>query len=648
MNYIYDVVPSRPMMGNLSYFSQTKLSVGQKVKIPIGNSTCEGFIVSQKDEDSKFDLKEIEFAYSNEYFNNINLEFYKWVSNYYHYPLGEFLNTINPKFIPKRKIDFDKFISTSIKLEGPIHCLNTQQINAISSIDEKFCSLLHGVTGSGKTEVYIEYAKKIIKQNKAVLIIVPEISLTPGLMDRISKHFDGEISVIHSSISKKQRFINWMNIISGKSKLIIGARSAIFAPFQNLGFIVVDEEHESTYKQDDRLRYNARNLALVLAKMHKAKVVLSSATPSVETYFNAKQGKYKYISILSRIDSLKMPESKIIDLRKAKMISQNISFDIYEQLVINLQKQEQSILYINRRGYSNTVICKDCGYNFKCPNCDINLTEHKFKNKLLCHYCSFERSLPNYCLNCKSDKLSSCGSGTEKVLEEVKSLIPQARILRMDSDEVNTKDKLTDCLNLINSNKVDIIVGTQILGKGHDFNNLTFVGIINADTSLMIPDFRSSEKTFQSIVQVSGRAGRSKQGRVIVQTYMPEHYGIQTAINNDFDLFYSKELDIRKEVKYPPFSNISYIEISSKIYKKAHEYSCLCKDLLEAIISKTKILNIDLLGPAPMPVFIVNNRFRFHIMIKSKTKSELNILLNIFNKNIKKNKLLRLKLDLDS
>lgn len=648
MCYYYDVAPSRPLMGTLTYFCTNKLELGSKVQIPIGKSKCDGFIVADSKEIEGVELKEIEKFSEQSYFSKKNLDFYVWVSKYYHYPLGEILSGINPKFVPKRLIDFDKFENTEVKLESPLFELNKEQKNAIEKIDDGFCSLLHGVTGSGKTEVYIEYAKKIISQNKTVLIVVPEIALTPQLLDRISKHFRGEIAIIHSSISEKQRLINWMNIHNGKCKLIIGARSAIFAPFKNLGFVVVDEEHEASYKQDDRLRYNARNLALVLAKMHNAKVLLSSATPSCESYYNAMTGKYNYVKISSRVNMQNLPVSVLIDLKKEKMILQDISEKLFLEIENKLLKKEQSILYINRRGYSNTVICKDCAYNFKCPNCDITLTEHKGKNKFICHYCSYERNLPNYCPNCKSDNLISCGTGTEKIVEQIKNLFPSARVIRMDSDEISSKNKLKLCLKKINDGEVDIIVGTQILSKGHDFPNVTLVGIINADTLLMLPDFRASEKTFQSIVQVSGRSGRFKSGKVLLQTFMPEHYAVKTATENDFDGFYKKELEIREEVLYPPYSNICSIEISSKICKKADSFSDEAKLLLLKIIKANKFKDVSVLGPAPMSIFIVNNRFRYSILLKSKSKNSLNKTLNVFNLNFKKDKLVRVKIDIDS
>jgi len=645
MSYLYDVAPSRPLK-NYTYLSFKKLNIGTRVKINIANSIAEGFIVKENNEENlALKIKEIQSYEEQVFFNNKNLEFYKWVSDYYHYPLGEMLYSICPKYSTKKELKFPNVIKTTSK-ENKNIILNQEQTNAFNSINISQYNLIHGVTGSGKTEVYIEYAKKIIDQNKSVLIIVPEIALTPQLIERISYHFDGQLAVLHSGIPKKQKYINWINILNSKANLIIGARSAIFAPFKNLGLIVVDEEHEASYKQDDRLKYNAKNLALVLGKMYNAKVVLCSATPSCESYYNAMIKKYNYININTRVNNVNMPKATLIDLKTNPMVSSNISELLFNKLEENYKKSKQSILYINRRGYSNSIICKDCGYNFKCTNCDINLTEHKNKNKLLCHYCSFQRALPDYCLNCKSDNLISFGSGTERIVDEITSLVPNARIIRMDSDEICSKNKLKECLNKINNKQVDIIIGTQILGKGHDFKDVNLVGIINADTLLMLPDFRSSEKTFQNIVQVSGRAGRVSQGEVLIQTYMPEHYAIRAALDNDYKVFYAKELTIREEVAYPPFTNIAYIDVSSKILIKAKSYIENLKDILDEIILKQKF-NVKILGPSSSLVFLVNKEYRFNLLLKAKSKAILNKTISILLKVVKKNQYIKLKVDLD-
>ena len=653
--YYYQVAPSRPFMDTLTYESEELIHVGCRVEIPIGRSNGFGFVVEQqKVKPEDFETKKIiKVNGDHSFFNRENLNFYKWVSDYYHYPLGETLSLIIPSFIPKRKKNFDDVEQTYVAQDGPLVNFTDEQKEAERMIldaktQKTFSSrnLLHGVTGSGKTEVYIEVAKETIKRNKGVIIVVPEIALTPQLIDRIAGHFKGEISVIHSEISRAKKYETWIKLASGKSLLCIGARSAIFSPMPNIGLIIVDEEQDSSYKQDDRLRYNARDLALVLGKQYDARVILSSATPSVETYHNAKEKRYSYVTLKNRVRGLCLPKTTIVDLKKADMVSENFSTEMVNNIKNALDKKEQIILYLNRRGYSNTIICKTCGTRVSCPRCSITLTEHKNKKLMLCHYCGYERDVPNYCSACKSHSLYPVGSGTEKIYEEIEALFPEAKIARMDSDSIKGKKTLGDILKKIADKKVDIIVGTQLLGKGHDFPDVTMVGIINADVSLHLPDFRSAEKTFHQVMQVSGRAGRMSQGLVVLQSYIPEHFAIQNAVKNDYEGFYSEELVNRKEVLYPPFVNLVDLKFSSNskdISLKSAKSAC---ETIKNII-KIKRINIIILGPSPSPIPLINNRYRHHIVLKAKSRADLNSLLKTFNKEYKKDKRLRLSIDVD-
>jgi primosomal protein N' (replication factor Y) (superfamily II helicase) len=647
MFYI-DVVPLKPFSSKLTYIFDESLELGTKVKIPVSNTKCHGFVIkTNKETKDNFKYKKISSFLKDTYFNDKNFDFYSWLSKYYHYPLGELFSLVFPSYVPKRNIDFEKYKATFISKIGPIHSLNKDQTDAISKIKKNQDNfLLHGVTGSGKTEVYIEVAKEFIKKGKSVLIMVPEISLTPQLVDRISKHFGGEISVIHSGLTKRQKYINWMNIKKGISKLCIGARSAIFAPFKDLGLIIVDEEQDSSFKQDDRIRYNARDLSFVLAKIFDAKLILSTATPSTDIYYKAKKGNLSYVTLKNRVKDLKLPSTKILDLRKEKLISKNISKNLYEDIKKELLDKNQVILYINRRGYSHSILCKTCGANFLCPNCFIPLRVYKNKKSLICNYCNFISNIPSFCYKCNSDDISLVGSGTEKIVEEVESLFSEAKILRMDSDEINSKDKLKNALDKINKKQVDIIVGTQILSKGHDFPDVSMVGIINIDGELQIPDFRSSERTFQQIMQVSGRAGRRRKGKVIVQTYMPEHYAVNFAIENNYDGFYKKEFEIRKEANYPPFVSITDLKFSSLEKITLEKEINKAKKLLEEIVEKLKH-DVLIFGPLASPIPIINKRYRSHILIKSKSKAKLNKLIDIFYKNFKLNKKIRLSTDVD-
>ncbi|MEI6092160.1 MAG: primosomal protein N' [bacterium] len=653
--FYYEVAPSRPFMDTLTYESELDIPVGCRVEIPIGKSKGFGFILEKnKENPGNFETRKIiKVSSENPFFGKENVKFYKWISDYYHYPLGETLSLIIPSFVPKRKKNYDAVETTAVLLDDPIVSFTEEQKKAQRLILDPHTqkqhssrNLLHGVTGSGKTEVYIEVIKETIKQKRGAIVIVPEIALTPQLINRITGHFSGEISVIHSEISKAKKYETWIKLAKGKSLLCIGARSAIFAPMPNIGLIVVDEEQDSSYKQDDRLRYNARDLALVLGKQNNARVILSSATPSVETYHNSKENKYSYVTLKNRVRGLCLPETVIVDLKKADMVSENFSVELVKHISETLKKKEQIILYLNRRGYSNTIICKTCGTKLSCPKCSITLTEHKGKKIMLCHYCGYERSVPNYCSSCKSHSLQPVGSGTEKVYEEIANIFPDAKVIRMDSDSIKGKKNLDEILKKIADKKVDIIVGTQLLGKGHDFPDVTLVGIINADVSLHLPDFRSAERTFHQIMQVSGRAGRMCQGYVVLQSYMPEHFAIQNAIRNDYEGFYAEELNNRKDVFYPPFVNLVDLKFSSNSKDISLKSS---KDALEVLqkIIRTNKMSIMILGPSPSPIPLINNRYRHHIVLKGKSRSDLSNLIKTFNKEFKKNKALRLSIDVD-
>ena len=654
--YFLNIAPARPLTDELTYSSDQKLPIGTRVEIPIGKSKCYGFVVGYQDNKPKdVDVKEI-ISVTNEdpYFGPKNLEFYKWITEYYHYPLGELLSLVIPTFSPKRKPKKgQEKEKTNISQEGPLVVLTDEQKAALDFIrdDKKQIiysnkNLLHGVTGSGKTEVYIEIIKDMIREGKSALLVVPEISLTPQLIKRVAVHFDGAISILHSEVSKAERYRHWMDLRSGKSHLCIGARSAIFSPMENIGLIVVDEEQDSSYKQDDRLRYNARDLAFVLAKIHGAKVILSSATPSVESYYNAKEGRYSYITLNKRVRELCLPTTILIDLKKTDMVSKNFSVELVKHIKNTLDKKEQVILYINRRGYSNSIICNECGNRVSCPKCSIALTEHKSKRSLLCHYCGYERNLPNYCDACGGHELKAVGSGTERIFEEIEKLFPKARITRMDSDSMKGKKKLNEMINRITQKEVDIIVGTQIVGKGHDFPDVTLVGIINADVNLYLPDFRSAERTFHQIMQVSGRAGRTSQGLVVLQTYVPEHFAVRMAVENNYKGFYDEELKNRNEVTYPPFTNLIDLKFSSTAKNDVIKAAAESADVIKGIIKK-KDIKVTLLGPSPSTIALINKRYRHHILLKGQSRASLNKLIKLFNSTYKRNKKVRLSIDVD-
>ena len=496
--------------------------------------------------------------------------------------------------------------------------------------------LLHGVTGSGKTNVYMKLIEECIKNGKSAILLVPEISLTPQIIKRFTSYFDN-IAVLHSGLSDGEKYDEWRRIKEGKVNIVVGARSAIFAPFSNIGLIIIDEEHSSTYKQENMPRYNAIDIAKKRCEYYNAPLVLGSATPSLESYARAKKGVYELLELKNRYNGKKMPVTTIIDMnkefKKSKGYFSNILID---EINNTLNKGEQVILFLNRRGYSSLLMCKSCGYIEKCPNCDISLTFHKSSNMLRCHYCGYATKRKDKCPDC-GEEFKDFGLGTEKVQEELEKIIPNAKILRMDVDTTTRKDSHRKIIESFMEEKYNILLGTQMIAKGLDFPNVTLVGVINADISLNFPDFRSSENTFQLLNQVSGRSGRKdKEGKVLIQTFNPDHYAIKYTVNNDYIKFYEEEMKIRKALKYPPYYYLCLIRIISIDYDIASKESKNIKDYLCKKINDTIIL-----GPSIANIFKLNNQYRFQIVLKYKNidnilESLSNLQEHYFNKkNIK-------------
>lgn len=528
--------------------------------------------------------------------------------------------------------------------------------------DEKFITyLLHGVTGSGKTLVYIHTIKKILSKNKTALLLVPEISLTPQLIDRFQKIFPNLIAIQHSKMSEGERYENWKSISDGKSKLVIGARSAVFAPLENIGVIIVDEEHEPTYKQDNPPpRYNARDVAVIRAKYENAIVILGSATPSLESMYNAQTGKYELLRIQNRADNAKLPDIKIINtLAERKNNKQNGSFSyiLIEKILDRLDKKEGIILFLNRRGFASYLFCPDCGNVPMCKYCSVTLTYHKVKNYLRCHYCGYSVEAYKSCPTCGYPEMIEIGTGTQKIEEELHSIIEQnnysATIARIDLDSTSRKDSLRKKLYDFYKGKINILIGTQMLAKGLDFDIVTLVGVVNPDIQLYLPDFRASERTFQLITQVSGRAGRTsdKPGEVIIQTSNPNSHSIQCAVESDYYKFYHEEVLNRKLANYPPFSRFIVIEFQGRDEKKVIEQARLFRSLLPSQLEFAEIL-----GPVTPTIFKIRNLYRQHIIIKDlkiqdsagkKIRLILNKTINIYNKKYS-SKSIKMIVDVDS
>ena len=493
--------------------------------------------------------------------------------------------------------------------------------------------LLHGVTGSGKTEVYMHIIKEVLKENKEVIVLVPEISLTPQLIEIFKKRFGDEVAILHSKLSDGERYDEYRKIKRGEVKIAIGARSAIFAPFTNLGLIIVDEEHTHTYKQENNPRYNAIDIALYRCKKYNVPLVLGSATPSIESYTRAKTNVYKLLVLDERINK-KLPEVKLIDMKdEIKKGNRIFSSELDKEINDRLEKNEQIIILLNRRGYSTIISCHNCGFTFKCPNCDIPLTYHKKSNRLKCHYCNYEEIRIESCPNCKSKDINEFGMGTEKLESELNKRY-KARIVRMDIDTTSKKDSVDEIVTAFKNHEYDILLGTQMIAKGLDFPNVTLVGVISGDASLNIPDFRSSERTFELLNQVAGRAGRSsKEGKVIIQGYNIDHYSIITASKHDYKTFYNKEMKIREELKYPPFYNLTLVRIVSADYDLLlKESNKVCSYL------KRELKDTIILGPTFSNMYKVNKKFNINIILKYKNTKSIISALDFINKHYATNK----------
>ena len=495
--------------------------------------------------------------------------------------------------------------------------LTTDQENVVEKVLEntKFKPyLLHGVTGSGKTEVYMELIEDALNKGKSSIMLVPEISLTPQMVERFQKRFGDNIAALHSALSDGEKYDEWRRIARGEASIVIGARSAIFAPLKNIGMIIIDEEHSDSYKQgDSNPRYSAKDIAMFRGEYHDCPVILGSATPSLEVMARAQKGVYEYLSLPNRVNGKKLPLVRIIDMNEEiKKSKGHFSRNLITSINDKLEKGEQVILLLNRRGYASFVTCKNCGYTFKCPNCDISLTYHKSSNTMRCHYCGYGTKVYDTCPECKEKAISDLGVGTQKIEEELGDIFPDARILRMDFDTTSRKGAHEKMIKSFKNHEYDILLGTQIVAKGLDFSNVTLVGVINADTSLNIPDFRSSENTFSLLSQVAGRSGRSeKSGEVIIQTFNPDHYAISYTKMHDYMGFYNKEMEIRKTLKYPPFYYLCYIKISGKDM----EYISKEADKIKRALVRN-LLNTSILGPTPSTIFRVNNIYRFGIILK--------------------------------
>lgn len=567
------------------------------------------------------------------------------VATYYYAPIGEVLFTMLPPFkLPK------PFANPHIGSAKPFTPTD-EQMQAFEKISPHIGTpetfLLQGVTGSGKTEVYKLLVKKALEENKSSIILVPEIALTDQTLRRFTEEFNENIALFHSKLSPEERVSEWLRTLQGNTHIVIGPRSAIFAPVKNLGLIIVDEEHDPSYKAGDSPRYHARGVAFMRSKREHALLVLGSATPSIESRYAAQSGIIKHVHLNKRFNNTELPHVEIVDLKKEKSGNYFLSERLFSKLIETLNNKKQSLIFLNRRGYAPSLLCQDCGFFFKCPNCDIGLTWHKQDGSVKCRYCEFEDTAPSLCPECSGLNIKDIGHGTEKLEDTLQTLLPQARILRLDLDTARKKNEMGKILHAMQNHEADILVGTQMIAKGHDIANISLVGALFPEIMLSIPDFRASERTFSLLAQAVGRSGRrQQQGSAIIQSFLADHFSIQTAALQDYEAFYKEELKIREAFGYPPFQRIGRIVFRSIHQQELQNFiSQLKKNLIQQ-----KTANITQLGPCPCPIEKINNQYRYHIILKA--DKHLLILQKIQNihkifKNSSQRDKIKIEIDID-
>ncbi len=644
---IIEVIPTTRTNIDLEVFSysvpkelEESIKVGSIVTAPFGKKKLRGTVLRIKNNElrikntTKYKIKDIISINPNFKMPKSYLSIVDWISKYYFCSKGEALSLFMP---PEMKNPRKKSEEKDEKHEEHLKKLNTEQSDIFQKLKEKLGkktkkpALIHGVTGSGKTEVYIHLAKEVLKTGKQVVVLVPEIILTPQTVERFEEAFGGEISLMHSKISRSEKYHCYQDFISGERKIIVGPRSALLVPSHNIGLIIIDEEQEDAYKQDKNPRYNTIDLAEKIAEKQNALLILGTATPRVETYFKASTGIYDLFELKNRHNQLLLPPAEVVDL-KEEIKKKNYS-PLSEKLISNveatLSKKKQVLLFINRRGTSTFVSCRECGFVENCPNCDIPLIHHinSSGSSLRCHHCDYKKNVPTSCPECQSAKIKFFGSGVEKVEFEIKKLFPKARIKRVDSETIKNKEDHKKFYSDFKNHKIDIAIGTQMLAKGFDIPGVDMVGIVSADVGLHMPHFRAGEKTFRILTQVSGRSGRSHNvGRTVIQTYWPESGAIKAASKHDYELFYNQEIKHRKELDYPPHSQLIRVVSENKSSKKA-------KEEIEKVSKELKKNNIDFIGPGLCFFQRIRDKWRYHIIIKSKSKTTNEKVREIFEKH---------------
>ncbi len=633
----WEVAVEAPIFEPLTYSGGgLDLSKGVPVEVPLGVRKVKGVVLG-KSSKKLSKLKKVERIRDLPVLNKAYMDWIQWLSSYYVYPIGQIFKNTYPNL--KRKTDIEQTTSS----HNTENILNEAQSKIVNSINSQGFEvhLIHGITGSGKTEIYLKLIEKIEHQ---VLVLVPEISLTPQLVTRFNKKFSN-VSVIHSQITSRQRTNQWWSVMSEKTKILIGARSAVFCPIQKIGLIIVDEEHDPSFKQNEGFRYNAKHAAIMLAKLHNCPIVLGSATPSIESWHNK---KYKLHSLTSRFGNASLPKVTLEGMAKKKedtLLPFWLSKTLFDKMNKHLSLDHQVALFLNRRGQSYLVCCTNCGQGIKCPNCSVSLIKHGDRH-LICHYCNYHKNYTNKCDECNEDTLRAIGVGTEGIHNDLEKLFPNYKIIRADRDVVSTGADMREFIQTVEENRANILVGTQMISKGLNFPNLTLVGVVSLDASMNIPDFRAEEKTFQLLLQISGRAGRyGLQSEVVIQTFKPDDEILQMAAEYKYDSFFERELQIRRTLSYPPYGRLAMIRASS-----INEISA--RNAMDTVVEIAKKIRIqsnwfEILGPSPSPISKIRGKYRFQTLLKGKKDIKLYEICTKINKFYKGHRGVKLSFDID-
>ncbi len=650
-----------PLLRTFVYELNEPAEIGCRVVVPFRKRHVEGFVTGlTKEAPQGFEVHAvIKVIDATPLVRPDIFKLCKWISEYYVSPFGEVLKgSLPPGITAKHFQGRPSPGATAPRSPGgkghraesargkgghtpslQLTADQSQALSAILSANVFHPILLHGVTGSGKTEIYMRAAEQQLAAGNTALVLVPEIGLTPQLTDRFAERFPGRTAILHSSLTKRQRIDEWLRIYAGDASIVIGTRSAVFAPLENLGLIVVDEEHETSYKQEEVPRYSARDTAVMRAKLADVAVVLGSATPSMESFRNAESRKYQYVTLSNRVENRPLPDVEIVNMREEYAAEgRQVVFArrLLQAVAARLERGEQTMILLNRRGYAAFLLCRHCGYTFQCTSCSVAMTYHRSIDKLLCHYCGLAKRPPSRCPECDSEYIHYVGEGTERLEAELKNAFPDARIGRLDRDTMRHIRDFERVLGGFRKGDIDILAGTQMIAKGHDFPRVTLVGVIGADAPLALPDFRAAERTFQLLTQVAGRSGRGDQpGQVIVQSYFPDHYTFQLAVTQRFEDFYARESRYRKAMFYPPFASLAGIMVTDRDPGRAQSMARDVAKFLDSLRSNA----IRILGPAPAPLERLKRVHRHQLLIKSSSRAALHTILERLQMYIEEKKI---------